>query len=186
VPKFPSGVEGVCKNNTISNNVLYDISMVPGFGGCAGITAYFVEGLEITRNHVQKTAYNGIHLGWGWCNFKDSTTCKNNTISYNRVVDTLSRLHDSGAIYTIGQMPGTNINENYVKGIPPATYGPTYGLHNDEGTAYIIGKRQRPEYRPGSKIYHQLRRFRRKTRSDNPEDLCNGEQNGKKSSKQQN
>jgi len=136
--KFPSGVEGVCKNNTISNNVLYDISMVPGFGGCAGITAYFVEGLEITRNHVQKTAYNGIHLGWGWCNFKDSTTCKNNTISYNRVVDTLSRLHDSGAIYTIGQMPGTNINENYVKGIPPATYGPTYGLHNDEGTAYII------------------------------------------------
>jgi len=62
--KFPSGVEGVCKNNTISNNVLYDISMVPGFGGCAGITAYFVEGLEITRNHVQKTAYNGIHLGW--------------------------------------------------------------------------------------------------------------------------
>jgi len=50
----------------------------------------------------------------------------------------LSRLHDSGAIYTIGQMPGTNINENYVKGIPPATYGPTYGLHNDEGTAYII------------------------------------------------
>lgn len=36
--------------------------MVPGFGGCAAITAYFVESLEITHNHVQKTAYNGIHL----------------------------------------------------------------------------------------------------------------------------
>ncbi|KNY27849.1 hypothetical protein Bccel_3120 [Pseudobacteroides cellulosolvens ATCC 35603 = DSM 2933] len=76
-------------------------------------------------------------MGWGWKEFLDSTTCKNNTISYNRIIDTLTRLHDSGAIYTIGQMPGTNINENYVRGIPPATSGPTYGLHNDEGTAYI-------------------------------------------------
>ena len=58
-------------------------------------------------------------------------------MSYNRLFNTLSRLHDSGAIYTIGQMPGTTINENYVKGIPPATSGPTYGLHNDEGTAYM-------------------------------------------------
>ncbi|HPT90852.1 MAG TPA: carbohydrate-binding protein [Acetivibrio sp.] len=149
--KYPRGIEGVCKNNTISNNVLYDISMVPGFGGCAGITAYFVEGLEITHNYVQRTAYNGIHLGWGWCNFKDSTTCKNNTISYNRIIDTLSRLHDSGAIYTIGQMPGTNINENYVKGIPPATYGPTYGLHNDEGTAYIIENDNVLDIDPGVK-----------------------------------
>src|SRR6185436_18069195 len=55
----------------------------------------------------------------------------------NRLINTMSRLHDSGAIYTIGQMPGTKINQNYVKGIPPARGGPTYGLHNDEGTAYI-------------------------------------------------
>jgi len=135
--KYPTGVEGVCKEITISNNVLYDTSTTPGFGGCAAITAYFADTIKITHNHVQSTAYNGIHLGWGWCNFLDSTTCKDNTISYNRIIDTLTRLHDSGAIYTIGQMPGTNINENYVKGIPPADSGPTYGLHNDEGTAYI-------------------------------------------------
>jgi hypothetical protein len=35
-------------------------------------------------------------------------------------------------------MPGTIINENYVQGIPAGGPGwPTYGLHNDEGTAYI-------------------------------------------------
>jgi hypothetical protein len=135
--KYAPGVEGVCKNNTISNNFLYDTSTAHGFGGCAAITAYFVDSVKITYNHVQSTAYNGIHLGWGWCNFLDSTTCKNNTVNYNRIINTLTRLHDSGAIYTIGQMPGTNINENYVRGIPPATSGPTYGLHNDEGTAYI-------------------------------------------------
>jgi len=135
--KYPSGVEGICKNNTITNNMLYDTSTAPGFGGCAAITAFFVDTLKITYNQIQTTAYNGINLGWGWRNFTDSTTCKNNTVSYNRLFDTLNRLHDSGAIYTIGQMPGTNINKNYVKGIPPATSGPTYGLHNDEGSAYI-------------------------------------------------
>ncbi len=149
--KYAPGMEGICKNNKISNNILYDISTAPGFGGCAAITAYFVEGLEITYNHVQKTAYNGIHLGWGWCNFTNSTTCRDNTISYNRIINALRRLHDSGGIYTIGQMPGTEINENYVRGIPAATSGPTYGLHNDEGTAYIIENDNVLDIDPGVK-----------------------------------
>ena len=136
--KFPKGVEGICKNNVISQNMLYDISVVHGFGGCAAITAYYVDTVKILSNTIVKTAYNGIHLGWGWCNFKDSTTCRNNMICYNRVIDSLNRLHDSGGIYTIGQMEGTVINENYIQGIPAAAqWQPTYGLHNDEGTAYI-------------------------------------------------
>lgn len=149
--RYAPDMEGICKNNRISNNVFYDISTAPGFGGCAAITAFFVEEIEITYNLVQKTAYNGIHLGWGWCNFQNSTTCKNNTISYNRIIDALQRLHDSGAIYTIGQMPGTVINENYVRGIPAATHGPTYGLHNDEGTTHITENDNVLDIDPGVK-----------------------------------
>jgi len=132
--KYPAGVEGVCKNDSITNNVFYNLSSLPGFGGHAGITAFFVDTLAITHNYIQGTAYNGINLGWGWSNFSSSTTCKNNAVNNNRLIDTLSRLHDSGAVYTIGQMPGTTINQNYVKGIPA---GLTYGLHNDEGSAFI-------------------------------------------------
>jgi hypothetical protein len=135
--KFPPGVEGICKNDSIDDNALYDMDAMPGLGGHAGITAFFVDTLSITHNHIQGTTYNGINLGWGWRNFPDSTTCKNNSVNYNRLINTMARLHDSGAVYTIGQMPGTNINQNYVKGIPPAKGGPTYGLHNDEGSAYI-------------------------------------------------
>jgi hypothetical protein len=135
--KYAKGIEGVCSKINVSNNVIYDVSTQPGFGGHAGVTAFFVEGVTINHNYVHTTAYNGIHLGWGWKNFKDSTTCKDNEISYNRLTKVLNRLHDSGAIYTIGQMKGTVINQNYVKGIPPQTSGPTYGLHNDEGTAWI-------------------------------------------------
>ena len=135
--KYAPGVEGACTKDVIANNVLYSISMLPGFGGHAGITAFFVDTLSITNNHIQTTAYNGINLGWGWSNFPTSTTSKNNAVNNNRLINTLSRLHDSGAIYTLGQMPGTTVNQNYVRGIPPATSGPTYGLHNDEGSAYI-------------------------------------------------
>ena len=136
--RFSREVEGICKNDVISENMLYDISVVHGFGGCAAITCYYTDTVKVLSNTIKKTAYNGIHMGWGWCNFKDSTTSKDNMICYNRVIDSLNRLHDSGGIYTIGQMPGTVINENYVQGIPAAApYQPTYGLHNDEGTAYI-------------------------------------------------
>ena len=136
--KYPRGIEGICKNDTVCDNLLYDISVVHGFGGCAAVTAYFVDSVKIIRNQVQKTAYNGIHLGWGWNMFLDSETCRDNMICYNRVIDSVNRLHDSGAIYTIGQMPGTVINENYVQGIPAGGFGaPTYGLHNDDGTAWI-------------------------------------------------
>ncbi len=136
--KYSVEVEGLCTNVTISDNLLYDISVVHGFGGCAAITAYYTDRVRILSNQIKKTAYNGIHLGWGWCNFKDSTTSRDNMICNNRVIECLNRLHDSGGIYTIGQMPGTVINENYIQGIPAAApYQPTYGLHNDEGTAYI-------------------------------------------------
>lgn len=58
---------------------------------------------------------------------KDSTTCKNNVINNNRFIDMMTRLHDNGAVYTLGQMQGTVINQNYVRGIPNNTRWTTTG-----------------------------------------------------------
>jgi len=135
--KFAKGVEGICTKITVNNNLVYNVATQRGFGSHAGVTAFFTDTLTFTHNHVHTVAYNGINLGWGWRNFPDSTTCKNNTCNNNRFTNMMTRLHDSGAVYTLGQMPGTVINENYVKGIPNNASGPTYGLHNDEGSAYI-------------------------------------------------
>ena len=145
--KFAPGIEGACTNITVSNNLAYNVATLRGFGGHAGVTAFFTDTLTFTHNHIHTCAYNGINLGWGWRNFNGdsssefpgnpSTTAKNNTCSNNRFTNMMTRLHDSGAIYTIGQNPGTVINQNYVKGIPNNSSGPTYGLHNDEGSAYI-------------------------------------------------
>ena len=145
--KYPAGVKSICTKITVNNNLVYNVAMLRGFGGHAGVTAFFTDTLTFTHNHIHTCAYNGINLGWGWRNFNGdsssefpgnpSDTAKNNTCSNNRFTNMMVRLHDSGAVYTIGQNPGTVINENYVKGIPNNSSGPTYGLHNDEGSAYI-------------------------------------------------
>ena len=135
--KYAKGVEGICTKITVSNNFVYLVGTQRGFGSHAGVTAFFTDTFTFTHNHIQSVAYNGINMGWGWRNFKDSTTCKNNTINNNRFINMMTRLHDSGAVYTLGQMQGTVINQNYVRGIPNNSTGPTYGLHNDEGSAYI-------------------------------------------------
>jgi hypothetical protein len=135
--KFAKGVEGVCTKINISNNLVYVVGTQRGFGSHAGVTIFFTDSVSFTHNHIHTVAYNGLNLGWGWKNFKDSTVAKNNIASNNRFTNMMTRLHDSGAVYTIGQNQGTVINENYVKGIPNNSSGPTYGLHNDEGSAYI-------------------------------------------------
>ena len=135
--RYAKGVEGICTKITVNNNLVYLVGTQRGFGSHAGVTAFFTDTLSFNHNHVHSVAYNSINLGWGWKNFKDSTTCKNTTCNNNRFTNMMTRLHDSGAVYTLGQMQGTVINQNYVKGIPNNSSGPTYGLHNDEGSAYI-------------------------------------------------
>ncbi len=135
--RYAKGVEGIPTKISVSNNVVFQVATQRGFGSHAGVTAFFTDTLTFTHNHVQSVAYNGINLGWGWRNFPDSTTCKNNALNNNRFINMMTRLHDSGAVYTLGQMPGTVINQNYVRGIPNNSTGPTYGLHNDEGSAYL-------------------------------------------------
>ncbi|HEY5961207.1 MAG TPA: hypothetical protein VIV60_31840, partial [Polyangiaceae bacterium] len=57
--KYAKDVEGICTKVSITNNFIYDVSTVRGFGGHAGVTAFFVDTLTITHNHIHTTAYNG-------------------------------------------------------------------------------------------------------------------------------
>lgn len=140
--KYPAQVEGLCKNITIRNNVIYDSAVL--FNGHSPISAYFVDTLTVQHNRIEKAPWAGITLGWGWWNFDGSsgsiapnrptTTARNNTISYNQIIDTVQRLGDTAPIYTLGSQPGTTITNNYLQGVPS---GHRYGLHPDEGSAYL-------------------------------------------------
>ncbi|MFI1993465.1 ricin-type beta-trefoil lectin domain protein [Actinoplanes sp. NPDC020271] len=140
--KFPAQVEGLPKNIEIKNNFLYDSAVL--FNGHSPISAYFADTLTIQHNRIEKAPWAGITLGWGWWNFDGSsgsvapnrptTSARNNTISYNQIVDTVQRLGDTAPIYTLGSQPGTTITDNYLQGVPA---GHKYGLHPDEGSAYL-------------------------------------------------
>ncbi|WP_405088501.1 ricin-type beta-trefoil lectin domain protein [Microbispora sp. NBC_01389] len=137
--KYPVQVEGAPKNIEIKNNYIYDSAVL--FNGHSPISAYFADTLSIQHNRIEKTPWSGITLGWGWWNFDGSsgsiapnrptTTAKNNTISYNHIIDTVQRLSDTAPIYTLGNQPGTTITNNYLQGVPS---GHKYGLHPDEGS----------------------------------------------------
>ncbi|AZQ33079.1 right-handed parallel beta-helix repeat-containing protein [Streptomyces cyaneochromogenes] len=140
--KYPVNVEGLCKNISITNNYLYDSGAL--FEASSPVSAYFVDSLSVEHNRIEKSPWAGITLGWGWWNFDGSTnsinpgnpttTAKNNTIKYNELFDTMQVLGDSAPIYTLGSQPGTEISGNYIQGVPA---GHKYGLHPDEGSAFI-------------------------------------------------
>ncbi|MGW5611939.1 RICIN domain-containing protein [Streptomyces sp. NPDC003753] len=140
--KYPVNVEGVCKNITVTDNYLYDSAVL--FQGSSPVSAYFADTLDLEHNRIEKSPWAGITLGWGWWNFDGSsgsinpgnptTTAKNNTVKYNELVDTMQVLGDSAPIYTLGSQPGTEISNNYIQGVPA---GHKYGMHPDEGSAYI-------------------------------------------------
>jgi len=140
--KYPPQVEGLPRNIAIKNNYLRDSAVL--FNGHSAISAYFADSLTVQHNRIERTPWAGITLGWGWWNFDGSTgsiapgrpttTARNNNISYNHIIDTVQRLGDTAPIYTLGSQPATVIADNYLQGVPA---GHKYGLHPDEGSAYI-------------------------------------------------
>jgi hypothetical protein len=142
--KYPASVEGVCKNITVTDNYLYDSAVL--FQGSSPVSAYFADTLDLEHNRIEKSPWAGITLGWGWDNFdgtsnsnviypgSPTTTAKNNTVKYNELIDTMQVLGDSAPIYTLGKQPGTEISNNFIQGEPA---GHRYGIHPDEGSAYI-------------------------------------------------
>jgi hypothetical protein len=153
--KYPPEIEGICTNNLVKNNVMYDMTVL--FYGHAPITAYFVDGLKIINNHIQKCAYTAISMGWGWNNFNDKNkgdnetkTCRNNVMSYNRVYDCMEKMHDGGAFYTLGSQPNSTTDGNYVKA---GTHHFQGVYHPDEGTSGYTGKNMVFEVLPDQEIF---------------------------------
>ena len=137
--KYSVEREGVCKDNLIKNNLLYDLTNM--YYGHSGLTAFFVDGLVMEHNHIQGTNYSGVNLGWGWGNFDSvavpdnpTVTARNNHFNYNRIFDCMKILADGGAFYTLGSQPNSSARGNYVKADTTHFMGVWY---HDEGSAWF-------------------------------------------------
>jgi hypothetical protein len=126
---FPTAVWGVCTDDTIQDNLI----RLPNreYYQFEGLSAAYVNGLQLLHNDASQMGYTGISLGWGWVNTPDSRTSQNSTVSYNRLVDTNQVLSgDGGGLYTLGQMPNTTVSSNYV-------VDSLDGLYPDQGSSHI-------------------------------------------------
>lgn len=102
------------------------------FSGAPAISAFYVDGLQISHNTIRSVPYSGISLGWGW--EVPSTTCRNNHVVGNRIEEYLLSRRDGGGIYTLGNQPGTRIERNYLaRGTNDFA-----ALHLDEGSAEML------------------------------------------------
>lgn len=149
--KFPDGTEAAPRHVDIADNFLPDDAVL--FKGHTIITVFFGQDVRIEHNWIPNAPYSGINLGWGWCDFdgcatsnspawgsgmrpsvfpgKPTTVCRNSLIRANCVENTVLILHDGGAIYTLGNQPGTVVECNYVRNSEQSIY-------TDEGSANMI------------------------------------------------
>ncbi len=121
----------ICKNNRIANNVIHEIGL--DYWSAPAICVYYADTTTVTHNDIYDVPHTGISLGWGWYWTPNSTTSRNNVVSYNRIGKFLQRCRDGGGVYTLGQQPDSFVNNNYIFDQGGA-YG---GLYHDEGSAYF-------------------------------------------------
>ncbi len=126
---YPPGLWGVCTNNTVQDNLIRFPNQL--YYQFEGISAAYVNGLQILHNDISGTGYDNITLGWGWTATPSSTSAGNNTVSYNRA-DRSNQIinQDGGSMYFLGQQPNTTISNNYISNGGSA-------LYEDAGSAYL-------------------------------------------------
>lgn len=140
----PEDPRQVVKNNVISRNRIHHVAVE--YKGGVGVFAGYTDGTVIEHNEIFNLPYSGISVGWGWgetdaaggawaqpFSYDLPTPSGNNRVKANHIHHVLLELDDGGAIYTLGDMPGTVISENQIHD----NVGMPGGIYLDAGSAHI-------------------------------------------------
>ena len=121
------------RNNQVINNLIHDCGV--SYYGAVGIWVGFTENTHVAHNLIHDLPYSGISVGWQWD--KQPTNCKSNVIEYNHVHHVMQMMNDGGAIYTLGNQPGTIIRDNVVHDVGN-THNQARGLYLDQGSSGFL------------------------------------------------
>jgi hypothetical protein len=140
LPYNPADQRALCRHLTISNNFITEVTNEDW--GCVGISAGYVQDINIGHNEVSHVSYSGICVGWGWT--RTVNAMRNNRIHANLVHHYAKHMYDVGGLYTLSAMPGSVISDNCVHTILKAPYAHDpehfFYMYLDEGSAYITIK----------------------------------------------
>lgn len=137
LPYQPADKRVVCDSLTVNGSTFTDIGNEDW--GCCAVTAGYVADTRITNNTIHDIPYTGISLGWGWN--RTANCMHDNYVAHNRISYFAQHMTDCAGIYTLGNQPGTIIEDNTVSDAEPPAYvhdpDHWFWLYTDEGSSNI-------------------------------------------------
>ena len=140
----------------VTENIIIDNNHINGYGlnfyNAAAILIIHARGMDIMHNEIHGGTYTAISAGWVWgdsYSVAQSIRIRNNLI-YNIGQGVLS---DMGAIYLLGNQPGTVVSGNIIHDVTSAEYG-GWGIYLDEGSSEITVT-ENLVYRCSAQGFHQ-------------------------------
>jgi hypothetical protein len=141
----PDTPDLVVRDNRVINTRIEKIGVE--FEDSVGIFLGYVDNTVIAHNEIFDLPYSAITMGWGWGEedpgagtypqpviFERPTPCGANRIECNHLHHVMQRRDDGGAIYTLGNQPGTVLRGNHIHDNGPGGPG---GVYLDEGSGFI-------------------------------------------------
>lgn len=136
----------VVRGNRVTNCRIHHIGAE--FEDSVGVFAGYTDATVIAHNEIHDLPYSAISVGWGWgeedagggayavvpFRYASPTPAGGNRIERNHVYHVMQRRDDGGAIYTLGNQPGTVIGANHIHDCGPGGPG---GIYLDEGSGFI-------------------------------------------------
>ena len=140
----PDDPRAVVQDNRVVESRIHNVARE--YKGGVGVFVGYTDGTVLAHNEIYDLPYSGISVGWGWGEtdaggggyahpalFDTPTPSRDNRIECNHIHHVMLELDDGGAIYTLGEMPGTVIRGNHIH---DNTNMPG-GIYLDEGSGHI-------------------------------------------------
>lgn len=155
-PYFRQNGRTVTSKNVIHNNIITHAGSELPCG--VGIAMFHTAYNQITHNEISDLRYSGVSIGWVW-GYNHSSQVWTSSIDEKGTMDFLQtklvnpavcniveynhihhigwgELSDMGAVYTLGESPGTKISYNVIHDVLSYDYG-GWGLYTDEGSTGV-------------------------------------------------
>jgi hypothetical protein len=141
----PSNPMNIVRDNVVTNCTIRNCGAE--FEGSVGIFVGYANGTVLSHNEIYDLPYSGVSVGWGWgeedagggaypipYTYATPTPAGANRIEHNHIHHVMQKRDDGGAVYTLGNQPGTVIRGNHIHDNGPEGPG---GIYLDEGSGFI-------------------------------------------------